>query len=83
MGTTKEEIKAWLENAKSKGATHMLVVCDTFDYEDYQVHVMPGESVEKAIEKYKNMSMSKVMEVYSLSLPIDTQLKEFRCWHAS
>ena len=83
MGTTREEIKAWLENAKSKGATHMLVVCDTFDYEDYQVHVMPGESVEKAIEKYKNMSMSKVMEVYSLSLPIDTQLKEFRCWHAS
>ena len=83
MGTTREEIKAWLENAKSKGATHMLVVCDTFDYEDYQVHVMPGESVEKAIEKYKNMSMSKAMEVYSLSLPIDTQLKEFRCWHAS
>jgi len=82
MATTKEEIKAWLENAKDKGATHMLVVCDTFDYDDYQVHVMPGESVKEAIEKYNRMDMSKVMEVYSLALPIDTQLNEFRAWHA-
>ncbi len=81
MGTTRDEIKAWLENAKKQGATHMLVVCDTFDHEDYQVHVMPGESVKMAIEKYNSMKMTKVMEVYNLSLPIETQLAEFRAWN--
>ncbi len=82
MAATKEEIKKWLVNAKSKGASHMLVVCDTFDYEDYQVHVMPGESVEKAIEKYNAMKMSKVEEVYNLSMPIETQMAETRAWHS-
>ena len=82
MGTTKEEIRAWLNNAKEKCATHMLVVCDTFDHEDYQVHVMPGESVDEAIKKYNSMKMSKVIEVYAMYLPIETQLAEFRAWHA-
>ena len=81
MGTTREEIKEWLDNAIKQGATHMIVACDTFDYEDYPVSVMPGESVEEAIKKYKTINMSKVMEVYNLSMPIETQLAEFRAWN--
>jgi hypothetical protein len=30
MATTRDDIRAWLKRAP-EGATHMLVVCDTFD----------------------------------------------------
>lgn len=41
MSCTQEEIRAWLLEGKAQGATHTIIVCDTFDYEDYPVHVMP------------------------------------------
>lgn len=38
MAATKEFIRNWLQRA-TKEDSHMLVVCDTFDYEDYPVFV--------------------------------------------
>jgi hypothetical protein len=32
MATTKEDISQWFDEGVKKGATHMLVVTDTFDY---------------------------------------------------
>jgi hypothetical protein len=49
MAATQEDIRRWLKEAKKEGATHVIVVCDSFDHEDYPVPVMPGENVrEKA-----------------------------------
>lgn len=90
--TTEEDIKGWFMEGKEKGATHIIVVCDTFSYEDYPIFVMPDEDVRKKSFEYgrdngnglpslENDKMSKVMEVYSLSLPMEDQLKEFRAWH--
>lgn len=63
--TTREDIARWIENAP-KQATHMIVVCDTFDYEDYPVYVMPEENVKER-EQYFNMAnMQKVMETIVL-----------------
>jgi len=47
MAVTKGEIRTWLLEAKKEGATHVIVVCDTFDYDDYPVKVMPGEDAKK------------------------------------
>lgn len=33
MGTTQQEISEWFDRGVKEGATHMIVVCDTFDYE--------------------------------------------------
>lgn len=80
--TTKNEIKSWLEYGQAQGATHMIVVCDTFDYEDYPVYVKPGEDPRKVAEKYQDFNrMSRVMEVYSYRYPIADQLKEERAFH--
>jgi hypothetical protein len=76
--TTRTEIKEWLEEAESD-ATHMLVVCDMFDYSDYPVYV---SNVKKAIKHYDYRSeMSKVMEVYDLRKDFDEQLNEYRAWN--
>jgi len=47
MSTSREQISKWFDRAKEHGATHMLVVCDTFDWEDYSVEVMPHQNVRE------------------------------------
>ena len=80
--TTKEDIRQWLKMAKDKKATHMLVVCDTFEYEDYPVFVMEGEDVHEVIkEKCRNDNMQTLMEVYNLSKDLEKQLNEQRSFN--
>lgn len=73
MGTTREEIKEWLQRGKAQGATHMIVVCDTYDHEDYPVYVLPGQDVRKVHEEHSK-NMQRVMEVYSYAHSLDEQL---------
>ena len=81
MGTTREDIRSWLERAKAKGATHVIVVCDTYDHEDYPVEVMPGQDARKIFDEHNGKNMQRVMEVYSLALDIEKQLLEDRAHH--
>ncbi len=74
MATTKSEIQSWFDRGVEQGATHMAVVCDTFDWEDYPHSIMPGGDPLD----YKPGSMQKVMEVYALHLPKDPQLGHWR-----
>lgn len=74
MGTTREEIREWLERGKAEGATHMIVVCDTFDHEDYPVFVKKGEDVRKVHAEYNGQNMQRVMEVYSYAKDLEEQL---------
>ena len=81
MGTTKEDISAWFDMGVQQGATHMIVVCDTFDHEDYPVFVLPGEDVREKYKKYDGENMQRVMEVYSLKKSKESQLGERRVFH--
>lgn len=74
MGTTREDIRGWLERAKAQGASHMLVVCDTFDHDDYPVNVIPPHKARDVFADYNSKSMQRVMECYDLSLDIEKQL---------
>lgn len=58
----------------------MLVVCDTFDYEDYDVCVFPGKDINKEIADYQK-NMQRVMEVYNLSMDLEEQLNQKRSWN--
>jgi hypothetical protein len=54
----------------------MLVICDTFDHDDYPVYV---SSVEEARKKAENPgSMQRLMEVYNLSMDREEQLNQHR-----
>lgn len=74
MGTRREEIRDWLQRGKEQGATHMLVVCDTFDHEDYPVYVLPGQDARAVYREYNGPNMQRVMEVYSYARDLSEQL---------
>lgn len=91
MATTQFEIRGWLKRGKKFGATHVIVVCDTYDWEDYPVYVfkdaVPKDayghvgSARKIYEEFSGKGMQKVMEVYSLNRDIESQLAEHRAFH--
>lgn len=77
MTCTMNDIQRWLENPK-KDSTHMLVVCDTWDYDDYPVYT---KDVHESIKYYRSASMQTIMEVYDLSKDIEEQLNTNRVWN--
>lgn len=79
MAATKTDIRGWFQYGIKKGATHMLVICDTYDYEDYPRYVMPGENPRDADPKGDNMQ--RTMECYDLRMDMDEQLAERRAFH--
>lgn len=78
--TTRAEIHAWLLSARASGATHVIIVCDTFDHEDYPVEVMPDQNVRVIEAHMRDLSMQRVMEVYCLADDLEEQLDEYRCF---
>lgn len=80
--TLKEDIRDWVTRGNSENATHMLVVCDMFDYDDYPVFAKSKEDAELKYEQYEDTeNLSKVMEVYNLSMDIEDQLNEHRSFN--
>jgi hypothetical protein len=79
MAATQDDIKRWLESAKKEKAKYMIVMCDTFNWEDYPVNC---KTAKECTEKYNNPgSMQKVMEVYDLSLNLEKQINEGRSFN--
>lgn len=79
MGTSREDLKRWFEEGIAQGATHMIVVCDTFDYEDFPVYVKVGEDIEDKAVKYNGPNMAKIMEVYNLHSMTWEEQQSGRC----
>ncbi len=67
MAASKQDIIRWVKEGVRAGATHVLIVCDTFDYGDYSVNVMPGQDVHKMAKDNNGPNMTRLMEVYSLT----------------
>lgn len=81
MATTRDDIRKWLEEGKAAGATHLIVACDTFSWENYPVFVQPGEDAREKTDEHGKKDMTKIMEVYSLGKDWETQLNEHRAYH--
>jgi hypothetical protein len=60
---------------ETDGITHMLVVCNIFDYEDYPVYINEDENPRE----YVAGSMQWIMECYSKKHEKLVQLQEYRC----
>lgn len=74
MATTVEQIRDWLQRGLDEGATHVIIVCDTYDHSDYPVNVMPDENVRELYEYFNGNNMQRVIEVYNLNKDINEQL---------
>ncbi len=76
--TVKQDIRRWLNG--SCEADFLIVVCDTFDWEDYPVSCT-REDFEETHAKYAGKNMQRVMEVYDLSMDHESQINERRTFH--
>ncbi len=76
MAATREDISAWFDSGIEQKARHMIVVCDSFDYDDYPVFTTTDD---ECLRRYKNPGeMQRVMEVYDLRDDKNEQLSERR-----
>jgi hypothetical protein len=81
MAASMSDIRGWFEEGVREGATHMIVVCDTFDHDDYPVFVKPGENIHEKENIYNGREMQRVMEVYNLSMDMGAQLNQRRAFN--
>ena len=81
MAANKEDIRIWFMKALKDKATHMIIVCDTFDWEDFPAYVFKNEDVTEVMNKYDGINMCKIMEVYKMSEDMETQLNLTRCYN--
>lgn len=85
--TSKNDIREWFDEGVASGASFMLVVCDTFDHDDYPSFVGGPKdyhgfgTAQKAISYFHAASMQNILEVYNLLMDRDTQIDERMAWH--
>lgn len=75
---TREDLEEFIELWEESGSRYMVIICDTFDYEDYPVFC----DAEECQEKIDNPgTMQRVMEVYDNQVDLDIQREEDRAWY--
>ncbi len=74
--TTRDDISGWFDRGVAQNALYLIVMCDSFSYEDYPVFAHSDKECRRACNQPGNMQ--RVMEVYNLAQDKDAQLNEFR-----
>lgn len=74
MSATKSEIANWFDRGIKKEMKYLIVVCDTFEYENYPVFAISDDDVVDKFKTYSEKSMQKVEEVYNLTENREEQL---------
>jgi hypothetical protein len=67
MAATAQDVQDWIKHGKLQKATHIISVCDTFDWDDYPVFVLPNENVDEVKLKYDGKNMQKINEIIDLA----------------
>ena len=73
MSTSLKDLAEWFEHGRASSNSHMIVVCDTFDHEDYPVYVKIWQNFWTEFNKYHNQNMQRIMEVYDYAIPWSKQ----------
>jgi hypothetical protein len=87
MTATMMDIEGWLAEGQEKGATHVVVVHDTYDHDNFPLYIMPGENARDVFNKKYVEGRSPTSasygadECYDLRMDIDAQLQEHRANH--
>lgn len=67
MAATLQDVESWKTTARKMGAVKIISVCDTFDWEDYPVYVMPNDDLEEIKKPYDNTNMQKINEIININ----------------
>jgi hypothetical protein len=73
--TTKETISDWFDRGVAQEKDFMIIVCDTFDYEDYPVFCLEDDYNE-IYNHYDGKNMQRIMESYNLHKDKNEQINK-------
>ena len=74
--TTRDDISGWFDSGVKLGSMYLIVMCDSFNYEDYPVFAHSDQECRGRMNNPGNMQ--RVMEVYNLAQDKNAQLNEHR-----
>ncbi len=75
---TPANVGEWIESAKTKFATHIIIVTDTFDYEDYPVFVSRHQDLRTVIGETNDKPMQRVTSVYEIKKGQATRIEHWK-----
>lgn len=77
---TRKDISEWFDAGKKSGHHYMIVVCDSYDYEDYPVYTGSGRAFWDKYDYYSSgrAKMQSIMEVYNLKVDKKKQMAKQR-----
>lgn len=78
----KEKVVSWLQDAKRRGSTHMIVAFDTKKRNPFPVYVNSDQNVQQKIKGFNDNAFCTAVEVYNLKMDINTQISQGRAWNA-
>lgn len=81
MKNTGELIDIWLAEAKKQKASHLIMACDTFNYENYPIFAHGKKDCQEKVRKHNGQNMQRVDAVYNMRRSIKNQRAEERPWH--
>ena len=61
--TTQDDIRRWLAEAQRQNATHVVVVCDTFNYDYYPVYCKVMEVYDMSMDLEEQIAARRVMNL--------------------
>ncbi len=76
--TTKETISGWFDKGLEAGWEYMVVMVDTYDYDDYPVYCATEKAAWNRVDNPE--PMQRVMEVYDLKAPKSPQMAKRRAF---
>ena len=78
MAATQLDIERWFDEGIEYNYTHMIIVCDTFDWSDWPLYVSSHEDAKTVADENDMVNMQRIMEVYNLSMDKDAQIRQRR-----
>ena len=79
-GANLKDIAEWFQRGLNQKAAYLIVVCDTFEHDDYPVYVSSTDAFYEKYDPLDNKNMQRIMEVYDLKLPWSQQ-SQGRTWN--
>lgn len=82
MATTRKAVNDWFDEAKRKGVSHLIIARNILDDNEFPVYVGKPEDFWVQHKLYDDpKKLTRVAEVYDISLPKEEQLNEHTAWH--
>ena len=78
---SEDDIRRIVMRGNTGEYSHVIIWCDTFDYED-SARFVKYDDINELVSYYNDFSkMRKIMEVYNYNLDLEMQLRENQAYH--